>query len=199
MRLSYKLSGGKRPEFNAPVVAPGCENENRFVDLNEMMSEVVRKQPKYFKQGSIMDNLIESGIEVAWFSDLTQNDVVYGVCCQRDEKKVTVVFRGTVNSHNWSVSNSNKLVVALSGCILTKRLLALLWIQMNLKFDTNEYRNPIKVDYPGRADEISLHSGFALYLLRKRKDTGLSKMQEIFEKVDAIGREMAPNGKYKLW
>lgn len=105
VRLSYKLSGGKAPKFEAPVAAPGCENENRFVDLNQMMSEVVRKQPKYFKEGSIMDNLIESGIEVVWFSDLTQNDVVYGVCCQREEKKVTVVFRGTVNSHNWSVSS----------------------------------------------------------------------------------------------
>jgi hypothetical protein len=115
VRLSYKLSGGKRPEFNAPVAAPGCETENRFVDLNQMMSETVRQQPKYFKKGSIMHNLIESGIEVVWFSDMTQNDVVYGICCQREEKKVTVVFRGTVNSHNWS---------------------------MNLKFDTNEYRNP---------------------------------------------------------
>ena len=105
VRLSYKLSGGKRPKFEAPVAAPGCENENRFVDLNQMMSEAVRQQPKYFKEGSIMHNLIESGIEVVWFSDLTQNDVVYGICCQREEKKVTVVFRGTVNSHNWSVSN----------------------------------------------------------------------------------------------
>ena len=103
VRLSYKLSG-KRPEFNNPVTAPGCKNENRFVDLNQMMSDVLRKQPKYFKEGSIMDNLIESGIEVVWFSDLTQNDVVYGICCQREEEKVTVVFRGTVNSHNWSVS-----------------------------------------------------------------------------------------------
>jgi predicted lipase len=171
VRLSYKLSGGKRPNFEGPVAAPGCENENRFVDLNQMMSEAVRQQPKYFKEGSIMHNLIESGIEVVWFSDLTQNDVVYGICCQREEKKVTVVFRGTVNSHNWS---------------------------MNLKFDTNEYRNPIKVNYPGRADELSLHSGFALYLMRKRKDTGQSKLQEIFDKIDAIGREMDPDGNYKL-
>lgn len=69
---------------------------------------------------------------------------------------------------------------------------------MNLKFDTNEYRNPIKTDYPGREDELSLHSGFALYLMRRRKDTGLTKMQEIFNKVDAIGREICPEGNYKL-
>ena len=34
--------------------------------------------------------------------------------------------------------------------------------------------------------------------MRKRKDTGISKMEEIFDKVDAIGREMAPDGSYKL-
>ena len=102
---------------------------------------------------------------------MSQNDVVYGICVQRDQKKVTVVFRGTVNAHNW---------------------------KMNLKFDTNEYRNPVKQNYPGRVDELSLHSGFALYLLRKRKDTGISKLQEIFDKIDEIGREMAPDGNYKL-
>lgn len=69
---------------------------------------------------------------------------------------------------------------------------------MNFKFDTNEYRNPIKVNYPGREDELSLHSGFALYLLRKRKDTGMSKMDEIFEKIEQIGKEVAPDGNYQL-
>ena len=51
-----------------------------------------------------MNNLIESGIEVVWFSNMTQSDVVYGVCVQREEKRITVVFRGTVNSHNWLIS-----------------------------------------------------------------------------------------------
>ena len=31
-----------------------------------------------------------------------------------------------------------------------------------------------------------------------RKDTGMSKLQEIFDKVDEIGRELAPDGNYKL-
>eukprot|EP00985_Skeletonema_marinoi_P013380 scaffold6613_cov158-Skeletonema_marinoi.AAC.7 len=171
VRLSYRISGGKPPKWENPVVAPGCENCNRFVDMNEMMNETMRKQPKYFKEGSVMNNLIESGIEVVWFDDLSQNDVVYGICVNREEKKIIIAFRGTVNAHNWS---------------------------MNFKFDTNEYRNPVKVNYPGREDELSLHSGFALYLLRKRKDTGLSKMDEIFEKIEQIGKEVAPDGDYKL-
>ncbi len=108
---------------------------------------------------------------MVWFSDLSQNDVVYGICVNREEKKIIIVFRGTVNAHNWS---------------------------MNFKFDTNEYRNPVKNNYPGREDELSLHSGFALYLLRKRKDTGMSKMDEIFEKVEQVGKELAPDGDYNL-
>ena len=96
VRLSYKLSGGKHPKFDNPVAAPGCENQNRFVDMNVVMSEAMRTQPKYFREGSVMHNLIESGIEMVWFSDMSQNDVVYGICVQREEKKVTVVFRGTV-------------------------------------------------------------------------------------------------------
>ena len=97
VRLSYKLSGGKPPSWpDGPVAAPGCENQNRFVDMNAMVGEQMRKQPKYFREGSVMHNLIESGIELVWFSDMSQNDVVYGICVQREEKKVTVVFRGTV-------------------------------------------------------------------------------------------------------
>ena len=55
VRLSYRISGGKPPKWENPVVAPGCENCNRFVDMNEMMNETMRKQPKYFKDGSVMN------------------------------------------------------------------------------------------------------------------------------------------------
>ena len=55
VRLSYRISGGKPPKWENPVVAPGCENCNRFVDMNEMMNETMRKQPKYFKEGSVMN------------------------------------------------------------------------------------------------------------------------------------------------
>lgn len=55
VRLSIRISGGKPPKWENPVVAPGCENCNRFVDMNAMMSETMRKQPKYFKEGSVMN------------------------------------------------------------------------------------------------------------------------------------------------
>ncbi len=69
---------------------------------------------------------------------------------------------------------------------------------MNLRCKANKYRNPVKVNYPGRADEISLHSGFALCLLRNRKDSGRSKLEEISDKIEEIENELAPDGKYKL-
>ncbi|EJK66485.1 hypothetical protein THAOC_12595, partial [Thalassiosira oceanica] len=52
VRLSYRIAG-KPPRWEEPVCAPGCENQNRFVDMNEMVSQAIRKQPKYFREGSI--------------------------------------------------------------------------------------------------------------------------------------------------
>ena len=51
---------------------------------------------------------------------------------------------------------------------------------------------------PAQQPDSSAHPGFAMYLLRKRKDSGINKLQEIFDKIDEIGREMAPDGNYKL-
>ncbi|KAL7528729.1 hypothetical protein ACHAXR_006225, partial [Thalassiosira sp. AJA248-18] len=144
---------------------------NIFVDWKRLMGQAVLEQPKFFRHGSVMNNLIESGIEVVWFSDLTQNDAVYGICCQRTEKRVTVVFRDTVNSHNWMI---------------------------NMKCATNEIQNPISEEYAGREDLLDIHTGFSLYMLRRRKDMKMNKIEEIFQKVDAIGREMCPDGNYKL-
>ena len=103
--------------------------------------------------------------------DLSQSDVVYGICCQRAQKRITVVFRGSANAHNWSI---------------------------NMKYDTNGIPNPIAVDYTGRQEILDVHTGYSLYMLRRRKDTQTNKIEEIFEKVDEIGREICPDGNYKL-
>jgi predicted lipase len=170
--LCVKLNGGKAPEFgifnsSSDEVVQG----NQYVNMNKLLRQALENDPKYFIEGSVMSNLIESSLEVVWFSDFTQNDVVYGICVQREEKKITVVFRGTVNSHNWL---------------------------MNFRYDMMEVPNPVDDYYPGRVDGLSVHSGFALYLLRRRKDTRRSKMDEIFEKIETIGKELAPDGDYKL-
>lgn len=79
-----------------------------------------------------------------------------GICCQRAEKRVIVVFRGTVSSHNWLI---------------------------NLKYGTSPIPNPISEEYPDRTDMVDLHTGFSLYMLRQRRDTQMNKIEEIFEKV----------------
>ncbi|KAK1733188.1 lipase class 3 family protein [Skeletonema marinoi] len=169
VRLAVRLGGGICPKFDSNIAGNG--EGNRYVNMNKLLKKGLENDPKYFMDGSVMSNLIESSLEVVWFSDFTQNDVVYGICVQREEKKITVVFRGTVNAHNWS---------------------------MNLRYDMMEIPNPVEDYYPGRAETLNLHCGFALYLLRRRKDTRRSKMDEIFEKIEQIGKELAPGGDYKL-
>jgi len=145
-------------------------NQNTLVDqsdIREIVNDAL-EQPRFFKEGSLMSNLIESSIEVVWFSDRHPNDVVYSICCCRRQKRVSVVFRGTVNSHNW---------------------------QMNMKFFMTKHPNPIMEDYPGREETLGLHTGYSLYMTRQRKDDSLTKIEEIFSKIDTVGREIAPDGK----
>ena len=104
-------------------------------------------------------------------SDRHQNDVVYSICCNRQLKSVAVVFRGTVNSHNWI---------------------------MNMKFAMAEHANPITDEYLGREDEFGLHTGFALYMMRRRKDVEMTKIEEILHRVEAIGRELSRDGDFSL-
>ena len=149
------------------------EKETTLIDQSDIR-EIVNdafEQPRFFKEGSLMSNLIESSIEVVWFSDRHPNDVVYSICCNRRQKRVSVVFRGTVNSHNWL---------------------------MNLKFFMTTHPNPISENYPGREDTLGFHTGYLLYMTRQRKDDSLTKLEEIFSKIDIIGRELAPDGDYNL-
>ena len=74
---------------------------NSLVGVNEI-KEIINdalEEPRFFIEGSLLSNLIESGIEVVWFGDRHPNDVVYCICVNRQFKRVSVVFRGTVTSH----------------------------------------------------------------------------------------------------
>lgn len=149
------------------------DTENTLVDKSEIKDIVndALEQPRFFKEGSLMSNLIESSIELVWFSDRHPNDVVYSICCNRQQKRVSVVFRGTVNSHNWL---------------------------MNLKFFMTKHPNPIAENYPGREETLGFHTGYSLYMTRQRKDDSLTKIEEIFSKIDSVGRELASDGDYDL-
>ncbi|KAL7544784.1 hypothetical protein ACHAWF_008145, partial [Thalassiosira exigua] len=126
---------------------------------------------RYFREGSIMHNLIESGIEVVRFGDPHPDDVVYGICCSRRHRRVTVVFRGTTTPHNWL---------------------------MNMKCAMTDHPNPIAENYPCRSERLGLHTGFALYMLRRRRDDGSTKLEEILAAVESVGRALAPDGEYEL-
>ena len=67
-----------------------------------------------------------------------------------------------------------------------------------MKLQLSEHPNPIKGNYPGKAKTLGLHTGFSLYMTRQRKDDSLTKIEEIFENIDTIGREVAPGGDYEL-
>ena len=78
-----------------------AQKRNSLVDKNEI-KEIINdalEEPRFFIEGSLLSNLIESGIEVVWFGDRHPNDVVYAICVNRQSKRVSVVFRGTVTSH----------------------------------------------------------------------------------------------------
>ena len=64
--------------------------------------------------------------------------------------------------------------------------------------DTSQVSNPVIDEYPGRKELLDIHTGFSLYMLRRRKDTQMNKVEEIMEKIDIIGREMAADGRYKI-
>lgn len=149
------------------------DKHNSLVDQSDVRDIVndAFEQPRFFKEGSLMSNLIESSIEVVWFSDRHPNDVVYSICCNRRQKRVSVVFRGTVNSHNWL---------------------------MNLKFCMTKHPNPIAEDYPGREETLGFHTGYSLYMTRQRKDDSLTKIEEIFTLIDSVGRELVGDGEYNL-
>ena len=65
--------------------------------------------------------------------------MVYGICVQREEKRILVVFRGTI-SHNWII---------------------------NMKYDTSRVSNPVIDKYPGRKELLGIHTGFSIHVTPK--------------------------------
>ena len=124
----------------------------------------------YFEQGSVMRNLLESGMEVVWFSDRHPNDLIYCICVNRQINTVTVLFRADESTLN---------------------------LMMNSGATT--YPNPIShEEYSGNSDFIKLRSVIADEMLRARRDTKISAVDEIKDKVDQIGHELDPTGKYHV-
>mmetsp|Transcript_9491 Transcript_9491/g.19675 ORF Transcript_9491/g.19675 Transcript_9491/m.19675 type:complete len:903 (-) Transcript_9491:132-2840(-) len=123
------------------------------------------------RESKVSNNMIDSHLEVMRFGDATQNDIGYTIMVDRDKKLIHVTFHITSESQNH-------------------------WL---FKFDhVTSKCNPIRDNYVGKRDAIDIHAGLAWYLMSERKGTGMSKMQEIFDNIDFVGREIALSGNYQL-
>ncbi|KAL7509187.1 hypothetical protein ACHAXN_006232 [Cyclotella atomus] len=143
---------------------------NEGVTSSFIEKKLKESQSDYFEEGSVMKNLIESNLEVVWFSDRHPNDLIYCICVNRQTKTVTVLFRAREGIVNM-IENSS----------------------------TTEYPNPIShEDYPGNQEIIKLRSAIADEMLRSRRDTKMSTVEEIMAKVEGIGYELDCSGDYHV-
>jgi len=103
--------------------------------------------------------------KIVWINDSKNNaELVYAITANEDLKRITVVFRGSVDGKDWIG---------------------------NLDLGSALDPNPIQEDYEGKQDTVEVRKGFWRFLLRPRADNGRSKYDEIADKVDEYGREMA--------
>ena len=116
---------------------------------------------------SLLHLLMHSKARIVRFSDRYSDvELVYGIALDDVDKTVVTNIRGTVNLGNW--------------------------IQ-NLKSDLEYTPNPIVEDYPGKEDTIEMHGGYYEYLLRRRRDTGLRKYDEIADAISDLLRGKRAN------
>jgi hypothetical protein len=97
-------------------------------------------------------------------------ECVYSISSNKEDKIVTIAFRGTVNLSNWIANFASKQV---------------------------RRHNPIEESYDGKEDYVLLHEGFSSYLLRRRLDNQLTKFDEIISDVIAVGNKEIGRGNYR--
>ena len=138
---------------------------------DSFIEETLEKEAKeYFEVGSSLRNLLDIGIEVVFFSDRHIDDIIYCVCINRATSTVNVVFRGKEG---------------LFGLLKDTAV--------------SSYANPLKhEDYEGNSEVINLRSKVTDELLRVRRDTKKSNLDEIKAKVEQIGMELNHGGRYHL-
>ena len=116
---------------------------------------------------SLLHLLMHSEARIVHFSDrFSDVELVYAIAVNDVEKRVLAKIRGTVNLRNW---------------------------MQNLKSDLEYTPNPIVEDYPGKEDTIEMHGGYYEYLLRRRRDNGLRKYDEIAAAISDLLRGKRAN------
>lgn len=125
---------------------------------------------------SLLDNfksmatLVDTDFEVVWFSDWHPSDVIYCICVNRYTATVTVVFHGKETAFR-----------------RTKNAAMM------------EHSNPIMYEvYADNCDVINLRAEVSEELLRPRKDSGQTIIDEVRQRVDTIGNELNGGVRYHL-
>ena len=133
--------------------------------------EESRKRNGRFTKGSVLKNLLSyQGLEVVWMADRHPDDVIYCICIDRESTTVTVIFHDEEST--WSRFRDSSMM---------------------------DHPNPLSdEDYDGSADFIPIRAAVSEEILRPRRDTGKTTIDEICEKVDKIGKELGNGGRYNL-
>lgn len=127
-----------------------------------MLAEINTLVDDQNPEGSLVKNLIDHKVEVVWFSDRHPNDLIYGIFVNRQKNTVTVAFRGQESA-----------------------------LARMKDSEMKSYPNPISgEDYQGNTPTFRLRSAVSEELLRVRRDTSLTAIEFIRDKVHAIGKEL---------
>jgi hypothetical protein len=138
--------------------------------LQDLRSFPVDQDRKKASAGCVLASLMNGGFEVVWFSDRHPKEIIYGIVIDKSTCTVTVVLHGQESAMD-RLKNSVSM----------------------------EQPNPIAHEvYEGSADTMFLRAAVSEELLRPRRDTGLSTIDEIHLKVQKIGKELANGGDYNL-
>lgn len=156
----------------SPPPEPTEQQKDEDKQVDEVISRAMNALKKQLKDGSFLKTVLSDDSRTTWINDKhPDRECVYAVSVNSEEKTVTVSFRGTVNLENWVANFQAKLV---------KRI------------------NPIEDPYENKTDYILLHEGFSAYLLRRRKDNGLTKFDEIVNAVATCADIHIGKDEYRL-
>lgn len=110
----------------------------------------------------ILEGIVDKHDSDIWEFDDTmpKEDLVYGVVVNRTEKRVTIVFRGSVTLKDWMIDLS---------------------MSSTAPKDLQFARTKSLV-----SDDVRVHSGFASYLFDKDEVKGKSKYEEVLDDLDDV-------------
>ena len=147
------------------------EEEDVQIDIlsESTLLEALKQQ---LKPDSFLRSALSNPEKIVHINDsYPTKECVYAISSDESTQTIKVTFRGTVSKENW---------------------------RANLRFERAWYPNPIQEEYPGRSDGVEFHKGFSDYLLRRRKDNGQSKLDEILDAVHTEGQAVFGGEKYRL-